>query len=141
MTLEKYRILHSTLIEQYQYIEFDLEGLYAAISGKPFPKALEEIEKDAIGRILKEIRQIERDRGITVFSKEDYQALLQLCERRNFWCHACYTEPYNPATRAPRNGEALVPDLKTAQRLLARVRQVKSREFGKNQERIIKSLL
>ncbi|HJJ79624.1 MAG TPA: hypothetical protein O0X74_02475, partial [Methanocorpusculum sp.] len=29
-TLEEYRIKHSLLIEQYQWIEFDLEGLCAA---------------------------------------------------------------------------------------------------------------
>ena len=49
MTLDEYRIKHSTLIEQYQWIEFDLEALYAFISDEPFHVAIQEIEKDAIG--------------------------------------------------------------------------------------------
>ena len=59
MTLEQYRIRHSMLIEQYQWIEFDLEGLYAAISDDPFCVALQEIEKDSIGGIVREIRKME----------------------------------------------------------------------------------
>ena len=55
MTLEEYRIRHSILIEQYQWIEFDLEGLYAAVSDEPFCEALREIEKDSIGGVVREI--------------------------------------------------------------------------------------
>ena len=60
MTLEEYRIRHSMLIEQYQWIEFDLEGLYAAISDEPFGEALREIEKDSIGGVVREIKKIEK---------------------------------------------------------------------------------
>ena len=84
MTLEEYRIRHSMLIEQYQWIEFDLEALYAAISDEPFCKALREIEKDSIGGVAREIRKIEKEQNVIVFSEEEYQQLDLLRERRNF---------------------------------------------------------
>ena len=125
MTLEKYRILHSMLMEQYQWIEFDLEGLYAILSPEPFHEALQEIERDSIGGVVREIRQIEKQQNITVFLESEYQQLDQIRERRNFWSHKCYIEPYDPNTGAPKNAETLATDLQEAATVLEWVRQVK----------------
>lgn len=127
MTLEEYRIKHSMLIEQYQWIEFDLEGLYAFLSDEPFHKAIRQIEKDAIGGVVWEIKKIENQRDITVFSRDEYEALDQIRERRNFWSHECYTESYDRQTGVPRNANLLAMDLKTAERVLGRLRQIKDR--------------
>ena len=89
MTLEEYRIKHSMLIEQYQWIEFNLEGLFAAIADEPFCEALREIEKDSIGGVVREIKKVEKQKNISVFSVGEYQELDQLRERRNFWSHVC----------------------------------------------------
>lgn len=141
MTLEEYRIKHSMLIEQYQWIEFDLEGLYAAISDEPFCKALQEIEKDSIGGVLREIRKIEREKNIVVFSENEYQEFEQLRERRNFWSHVCYTEAYDHSTGAPRNAQMLSADLSKAESLLGRLRQIKEIHMRENRNKIIGSLL
>ncbi len=125
MTLEEYRMKHSMLIEKYQWIEFDLEGLYAALSEEPFHKALREIERDSIGRVVREIKQIEDQQNIAVFSKTEYQELDQLRERRNFWSHECYTEAYDKSTGAPRNADMLASDLWKAESFLSRLRQIK----------------
>ena len=124
MTLEEYRIRHSMLIEQYQWIEFDLEGLFAFISGDPFHEAIEEIEKDSIGGVVRDIRRIEEERNTTVFSQHEYEELDQIRQRRNFWSHACYTEPSDPQG-APKNAELLSKDLAAAKRFLSRLRQIK----------------
>ena len=125
MTLTNYRILHSQLIELYQWIEFDLEDLYAALSGDPFHKALQEIERDSIGGVVREIRRIENKRKITVFSDAEYAQLDQIRERRNFWCHVCYTEAYDDHTGAPANAILLPADLHKAQEILTWLRQIK----------------
>lgn len=125
MTLEQYRILHSTLMEQYQWIEFDLEGLYAFICEKPFLEAIEEIEKDAIGGVVREIQRIEQQRAINVFSQEEYERLDRIRERRNFWSHACYTEGRDKRTGVPRNADRLAAELDEAENFSARLRQIK----------------
>ena len=140
MTLEKYRILHSMLIEQYQWIEFDLEGLYAAISDEPFCEALREIEKDSIGGVVREIKKIEREKNIVIFSEDEYEELDRLRERRNFWSHVCYTEAYDKSTGAPRNAKMLSDDLMKAERVLERLREISSIHMTKNRDKIIDSL-
>ena len=125
MTLEEYRIRHSTLIEQYQWIEFDLEGLFAFISGDPFHEAIQEIEKDSIGGVVREIRKIEEERGIQVFFDSEYEELDQIRQRRNFWSHACYTEAYDKQYGVPKNANLLSDDLAFATHFLSRLRQIK----------------
>lgn len=140
MTLEEYRIKHSLLIEQYQLIEFDLEGLYATLSEEPFCKALQEIEKDSIGGVVREIKKIEEQQNITVFSETEYQELDQIRERRNFWCHVCYTEGYDKNTGAPRNAKMLSTDLWIAETFLARLRKIKEIHMKMHRHKIIDSL-
>ena len=125
MTLEEYRIRHSTLIEQYQWIEFDLEGLFAFISGEPFHEAIQEIEKDSIGGVVREIQQIEKQRNIVVFTDSEYEELDQIRQRRNFWSHVCYTEPYDKRWGVPNNAALLDEDLSVAEHFLGHLRQIK----------------
>lgn len=140
MTLEEYRIKHSMLIEQYQWIEFDLEGLYAAVSDEPFCEALLEIEKDSIGGVVREIKKIEKEKNIVIFSEDEYQELDLLRERRNFWSHACYTEAYDKHTGVPRNAQMLSSDLLGAATFLERLRKIKEMYMDKNRKKIISSL-
>ena len=140
MTLEEYRIQHSMLIEQYQWIEFDLEGLYATISDEPFCEALRVIEKDSIGGVVREIQKIEKEKDITVFSDEEYQELDMLRERRNFWCHVCYTEAYDKNTGIPRNAKMLSVDLQNAETFLEHLREIKRMHMEKKHKKIINSL-
>ena len=125
MTLEQYRIKHSILIEQYQWIEYDLEGLYANLSDEPFCKAIAQIEKDSIGGVVREIRQIEKQQNITVFTNAEYRALDQMREDRNFWCHVCYTEAWDRETGIPRNAQRLTTDLREAEAVLVWLRKIK----------------
>lgn len=140
MTLEEYRVRHSMLIEQYQWIEFDLEGLYAAISDEPFCEALWGIEKDSIGGVVRAIKKIEKEKNMTVFSNEEYQELDMLRERRNFWSHVCYTEAYDKNTGVPENAKMLLADLQKAETFLERLRKIKRMYMEKNREKIINSI-
>ena len=90
MTLEKFRILHSTLVEHYQFIEAHLEGIYAAVSGKTLLEGLKDVEKDSIHRILTAIKKAEKEKNIVVFTEEEYERIEYILTRRNFWCHNCY---------------------------------------------------
>ena len=119
MVLKEFRITHSTLIEHYQFIEAHLEGIYAAVSGKSFADGIRDVEKDSLGGIIREIRDLEREKKIRVFTEEEYAQLRQIIERRNFWCHCCYFEmSFDLQTGAParvRDVQMLFEDLKTAE--------------------------
>lgn len=102
MTKEEFRIAHSTLIEQYQFIEFHLEGIYALVCGKGFVRGINEVDTDSIRRILNKIRAAEQEQKCTVFSDEERERLERMLLRRNFWCHNCYVElVFDRRTDAP----------------------------------------
>ena len=119
MILKEFRITHSTLIEHYQFIEAHLEGIYAAVSDKPFWDGLKEVERDSLSGVVREIREVEREKGISVFTEDEHKQLRQIIERRNFWCHCCYFElSFDLKTGGPakvRDVHVLFEDLKTAE--------------------------
>ena len=121
MDLEKFRIYHSTLIEHYQFIEAHLEGIYAALSGKPLFAALQDVEKHSLNRIIKEIREIEGSKNVTVFTDEEYERLEKVFQRRNFWCHNCYYDMlFDRKTGDPQKAEdiqTMFSDLREAENL------------------------
>lgn len=141
MVLDEFRILHSSLIEHYQFMEAHLEGIYAAISGKPFLDGIREIERDSLSGVVREIRTVEREKKIKIFTEEEYTTLRQIIERRNFWCHCCYFEMvFDRETGGPakvRDVQALFDDMKTAEvwreRLLQKKRSLLKKPQRENQ--------
>ena len=108
MELKEFRIAHSTLIEHYQFIEGHLEGIYAALSDKTFVEGVRDVENDGLGRLLGEIRKLEREKFATVFTKDEFDQLMDDFRRRNFWCHNCY---FDLAFDRKTGGPAKVRDI------------------------------
>ena len=119
MTLEKFRILHSTLIEHYQFIESHMEGIYAAVCDKSLADGLNDVKRDGLAGILQDIRHQERVKNLQVFDDRQEDQLRDLFQRRNFWCHSCYLElPFDLKTGGPANvldAQQMLEDLKTAE--------------------------
>ena len=119
MVLNEFRVLHSTLIEHYQFIEAYLESIYASVSDKPFVIGLQEVEKDSLGGVVREIQDLEREKKIKIFTEDEYNQLRAIIERRNFWCHCCYFEmAFDRKTGGPakvRDVLTLFEDMKTAE--------------------------
>lgn len=138
MDLMKFRVAHSTLIEHYQFIEAHLEGIYAAISGKPFLEGVREVERDSIGGVVREIREVEREKKMEIFTEEDYNQLRQIVERRNFWCHCCYFElsfdRESGGLARVRDVQMLLSDMEAAEAWRERLR-VKKIELVKKMDR------
>ena len=138
MVLEKFRITHSTLIEHYQFIEAHLEGIYAAISGKSFLDGIQDVEKDSLGGVIREIKEVEREKKIAVFTEDEYKQLRQIIERRNFWCHCCYFElSFDRQTGGlarVRDIQLLVEDMKTAEQWREQLLQKKIALLKKKQK-------
>lgn len=67
MTMEKFQMMHSMLIEHYQYIEHHLEGVYALLCGKSFYEGLEEVETSNIKRLIQEIKRMDEKKVFPLF--------------------------------------------------------------------------
>ncbi len=138
MTLEKFRIVHSTLIEHYQFIESHLEGIYAAISDKNLIEGLKEVEKDGLTGILREIKQVEKEKRFSVFTGDEYEQLRKIFQRRNVWCHSCYLEiPFDLKTGGPAkisDAQKMLEDLETAEKWRQRLFDKKIEMLKKNEK-------
>lgn len=136
MTLEKFRIYHSTLIEHYQFIEAHLEGIYAAVSGKNLIAGLKDVEKDSINRIVNEIKAIEKEKGISIFTEEEYSVLSIISNRRNFWCHNCYYDlRFDDKTgglKRDSDAQMMIENLLEAEKLRDELFDKKMELFDKN---------
>lgn len=119
MLLDKFRITHSTLIEHYQFIEAHLEGIYAAIANKSFLDGLKDVERDSLSGVVREIRELEKEKRMEIFTADEYTQLRQIIERRNFWCHSCYYDlTFDRQTGGlakVQDVQALVADLQVAE--------------------------
>ena len=120
MRLEEFRIKHSTLIENYQFIEQHLKGIYAAISGNEFLSALEDVELSNVRKLVVEIQEIENHDNITVIPVEVYNRIEESRLRRNYWCHSCYFDMAFKPNGDPKNEKdinILKRDLREAEEL------------------------
>ena len=136
MMLEKFRITHSTLIEHYQFIEAHLEGIYAIFSGKKFVDALKDVERDSLSGVIREIRELEKEKKLTILSPEEHARLRKIVERRNFWCHSCYYDlVFDRKTGGlakVQDVQMLIEDLKTAEQWREMLYQKKIDMLRKN---------
>lgn len=92
MTLQDFRINHSKLIEQYQYIESRLEGIYSRICADTFMGGLKEVETDTIRRLINRITRYENETKTAILPQGIRQRLETIIEARNFYVHNCYWE-------------------------------------------------
>lgn len=123
MTLEKFRIMHSELIEHYQFIEMHLEGIYALLCGKSFVDGLSDVETRNIAYLTNEIKRMELEMGVSIISGDEHEKIESARLRRNYWCHDCYTKPFNLKNTAFI--KLLVDDVRKAEELREELYQIK----------------
>ena len=92
MDLQQFRIAHSTVMEHYQFIERELEGIYATLSGKRLYDGLKDVETFSINKVIRMVQEQEKINGKKIISDTEYEDLKSICQRRNFWAHNCYTK-------------------------------------------------
>lgn len=129
MTMEKFRVMHSELIEHYQFIEYHLEGIYATLCGKSFVEGLEDVETSNLSQLRKAISKLEKEKGISVLTSSDYEKLEYIRKRRNFWTHNCYIDiVVDYKTGDPKDKEfvmKMLQDMQDAVRLRDDLFQIK----------------
>ena len=95
MELNEYRILHSEIIEQYQLIEFHLEGLFALMQGQGnnFKELAHRVENDAMGELIRKVRFLVKEfKYQDIITKIDFSILDQVRDDRNYYCHENFLE-------------------------------------------------
>lgn len=92
MTRDKFKLFHSDLIMQVQCIENDLRIIYAAMKSGDFDDNFDDLEKANLGRIIKELKRLDRSDGHPDLAEDDYELIDQIREIRNYWCHQCYLD-------------------------------------------------
>ena len=92
MTRDKFKLIHSDLIMQVQCIENDLRIIYAAMKSGDFDDNFDDLEKANLGRIIKELKRLDRSDGHPDLTEADYEMIDQIREVRNYWCHQCYLD-------------------------------------------------
>lgn len=120
MTKEEFKVMHSTLIENYQYIEYRLRGIYSKLKGGDFYNNLLDVEKDTLKVLLNEIKKHEKNLDKSLMNDKLYSQIECIRDRRNFWCHACYWKiPFSLKGNVKKNEHVmlLLNDLREAENI------------------------
>ena len=93
MTETEFRIKHSELIEYYQLIEMRLKYICAELLAdeeRGWFERLGDYGSDPFGLLLLKIQDIQKQTHTVLFTQDDFMALKELKEKRNYWAHQCF---------------------------------------------------
>ena len=92
MDRNRFKLIHSELIQQVQCIENNLKIIYAAMHKGNFKSNLKSVEKMNLGKIARELEELDNSDNLPDFSEEEYTTIDEIREIRNYWCHQCYLD-------------------------------------------------
>lgn len=92
MTRDEFKILHSDLIRHVQCVENDLRVIYKIMKAENASENADSLERANLGRIIKELYEVDISDGVLDLSKKDYELMNEIREVRNYWCHQCYID-------------------------------------------------
>ena len=100
MTKQEFQIIHSEIIEHFQMIEFNLKRMcsllkcliYKDSCFEKYMAMFEKIENVTIGYLTAELKTLQKEADVSVFSDFDYELLEKVRKSRNYWCHNCYED-------------------------------------------------
>ena len=92
MDRNRFKLIHSELIQQVQCVENNLKIIYAAMLKGDFNKNLKITERMNLGKIASEREYLDNRDDMPEFSEEEYNTIDEIREIRNYWCHQCYLD-------------------------------------------------
>ena len=91
MDNKEFRIYHSKLIEQYQFIEWHLEGIFGLLENGDFEELTHRVENDAMGELIRKVRFLVKEYKYNdIITKNDFESLDKIRDDRNYYCHENY---------------------------------------------------
>ena len=91
-SLERFRKLHSEIIEYYQCIEYDMRRIYSAMSSEDFDDCMDELRELNWGVVLNKLKKLDNSDDNPYFTEDEYNTLDDMRNQRNYWCHQCYLD-------------------------------------------------
>lgn len=92
MTRERFKLIHSELIQQVQCVEYNLKVIYAAMRKGNFNANLQSLSKANLGKIARELEDLDYSDDCPELSEDDYDTIDEIRNIRNYWCHQCYLD-------------------------------------------------
>ena len=92
MTRDKFKMIHSELIQQVQCVENNLRVIYAAMCKGNFKSNLQSLNKANLGKIARELEELDYSDDFPELSQDDYEVIDEIRNIRNYWCHQCYLD-------------------------------------------------
>lgn len=117
MELDKFRIKHSKIIEQYQLIEYHLEGIFGLLEEGDFEELTHRVENDAMGELIRKVRFLDKETNCVYLEKEDFSILDNIRDDRNYWSHESYLELMQNFDKIDRMYQRLTDNLKTVENM------------------------
>ena len=90
--MELFKVVHSELLMSMQYLEQDLKIIFATIKDGRFDDNYEILADAPLGKVLKEFRKLDKEKGFAKIKPKDYELLEEIREIRNYWAHQCYLD-------------------------------------------------
>ena len=118
MTETEFRINHSKIIQYYQLVEDRLRAICAALladEDRNWFERLDDYETDALGKLIYQVQQIQKNGKFDFLSDDDIAGLHELRKNRNYWCHECFNGDIpvifkKGSLKRPEHGKRLVKD-------------------------------
>lgn len=92
MTRDKFKMIHSELIQQVQCVENNLRVIYAAMCKGNFKSNLQSLNKANLRKIARELEELDYSDDFPELSQDDYEVIDEIRNIRNYWCHQCYLD-------------------------------------------------
>lgn len=92
LTTDEFRIAHSKIIEEFQWLEWTLKNMYAKLIEGHYPECFDEVSEKPLGELIKKLKDVEKINKTHYLTSKDYNNLKKVKDMRNYWCHNCYVE-------------------------------------------------
>lgn len=93
------------------------------------------LDKRNLGFVIKELKELDYSAGTPFISKDDYNFLSQMREKRNYWCHKAYVDfMYIPSFESSREFDEVCRRLiKDRNRILSVQKAIQALKLEANQ--------
>ena len=92
LTTDEFRLAHSKIIEEFQWLEWSLKNMYANLIDGHYPECFDEVAEKPLGKLIEKLKDVENRNHTHYLTDEDYDNLRKVRDMRNYWCHSCYVE-------------------------------------------------
>lgn len=92
LTTDEFRIAHSKIIEEFQWLEWRLKNMYSELIEGHYPECFDEVAEKSLGVLIEKLKDVENINETHYLTEEDYSNLKKVKDMRNYWCHSCYVE-------------------------------------------------